>query len=131
MTTNAALRTAGTIVGLEALGLAGLAAWQVVAWAGGDVGSPVTAAALLVMTVVAAVALGAVAVAILRGRAWGRSGGIVAQLLIGAVALGALTGSYAHPMIALALAAPAIAAFALLLIGSRAAAEPMSPDTSD
>ena len=47
------------------------------------------------LTAVGAAAVLAFAVAIWRGQSWGRSGGIVTQLLILAVALGAVTGAYA------------------------------------
>lgn len=131
MTTIGLLRAGALVLALEAIGIAALAAWQVVAWAGGDVGSPVSAAALLVMTVLAAVAVGAFAVATARGQSWGRSGGIVAQLLILAVALGALTGAYAHPLIALGLAAPAVLCVILLIGGARRAAAGERPPGDD
>ncbi len=73
------------------------------------------------LTLVGAVAVLAFAVAIWRGRSWGRSGGIVTQVLILAVALGAATGAYAHPSTALILAVPAVAALVLLVLAARAA----------
>jgi len=42
-------------------------------------------------------------------------------VLILAVALGAATGDYAHPLIALAIAVPAIVALVLLILAARAA----------
>ena len=62
----------------------------------GDTDSIESAIALLVLTAVGAVAVLAFAVATWRGQSWGRSGGIVTQLLILAVALGAVTGAYAR-----------------------------------
>lgn len=51
----------------------------------------------------------------------GPLGGIVTQVLILAVALGAATGAYAHPLIGLALAVPALVTFVLLVLAARAA----------
>jgi len=127
MGTNAAARIAAVLVGLEGLALVALAVWQVVAMVQGDTGSIESAIALLVLTVVGAAALLAFAAAVWRGRSWGRSGAIVAQVLILAVALGAATGDYAHPLIALAIAMPAIAALVLLILAARDAGRAKDP----
>lgn len=119
MGTNTPARIAAILVGLEGLALVALAVWQIVAMVQGDTGSLESAIALLVLTVVGAAALLAFAVAVWRGRSWGRSGGIVAQVLILAIALGAATGAYAHPLIALAIAVPAIAALVVLVLAAR------------
>lgn len=113
--------TAALLLLAEGLGLLAVAAWQALAWAAGDVDSDVSAAALLVLTVVGAVALIAFGIAVLRGQSWGRSGGVVSQLLILAVALGALTGEFAHPAVAAALAAPALVCLVLLIVIARRA----------
>jgi hypothetical protein len=105
----------------EGAGLLGVAVWQALAWLSGDVESPVSTAALLVLTLVGAAALVAFGIAVLRGQSWGRSGGVVFQLLILAVALGAITGEFAHPGVALALAAPAVICLVLLVIVARRA----------
>lgn len=115
-------RAAAVLVGLEGLGLVVLVGWQLVALVSGDTDSVSSAIALLVLTAIGAAAVAAFAVAIARDASWGRSGGVVTQLLVLAVALGALTGQYAHPLIALALAAPAVLGLILLIAGSRAAA---------
>ncbi|NYE20968.1 histidine kinase [Microbacterium immunditiarum] len=119
MGTNTPARIAAILVGLEGLALVALAVWQIVAIVQGDTGSIESALALLVLTAVGASALLAFAVAVFRGRSWGRSGGIVFQVLILAVALGATTGAYAHPLMALAIAVPAIAALVLLILAAR------------
>lgn len=121
MPTTVAVRAAGVIVVIEGVALLGLAAWQVLALIAGDVESPASAVALVALTVIAAAAVLAFGGAILRGISWGRSGAIVTQLLILAVALGAITGAYADPLVALALAVPALVAFVLLLLASRRA----------
>ncbi|MFY0100203.1 hypothetical protein ABTQ08_22315, partial [Acinetobacter baumannii] len=51
----------------------------------------------------------------------GRSGGIVTQLLILSVAIGALTGEWAAPGVALLIAVPALVGLALLILAVRAA----------
>lgn len=114
-------RLAAALLALEALALAALAAWQVVAMTGGDTAELPTAIALLVFTLIAAVGVGAFAYAVARDRSWGRSGGVVTQLLILAVALGALTGQYAHPLVALGLAVPGVIGLILLMRAARAA----------
>ena len=119
MDTRTVDRIAAVLVGLEGLVVAGLAAWQVVALVSGDTLFLASAIALIVLTIVGAAAVLAFAVAIARDRSWGRSGGIVTQLLILAVALGAATGAYAHPLTAAAIAVPALVTFVLLLVAVR------------
>lgn len=121
MVTSNAGRVAALLVGLEGVGLLALAGWQVVALVTGDTAIIETALALIVLTVVCGAALLAFAYAIGRGHSWGRSGGIVAQVLILAIALGAATGSYAHPLTALAIAAPAVLTLVLLIVAVRSA----------
>ncbi len=112
-------RAAAIVVGLEGLALAALVGWQVVAVVTGDTDSLASALALTVLTGVSAAAVIAFAVAIWRGRSWGRSGGIVTQVLIIAVAIGAATGAYGHPSTALILAIPALVALVLLVLAVR------------
>ncbi|MFT4228978.1 MAG: histidine kinase [Microbacterium sp.] len=107
---------------MEGVGLLALAGWQAVALAGGDTESAISSVALLVLTVVGAVSVLAFAAAVARGRSWGRSGGVVTQLLLLAVALGAATGQYAHPLVGLALAVPAAVCLVLLMAAARRAA---------
>lgn len=133
MRTNVSGLLAALIVALEGLGLVALVVWQIAALAGGDTGSIESALALVVLTLVGAAAVLAFAVAIWRGQSWGRSGGIVTQLLVLAVALGAATGAFAVPSVALALAVPALIALVLLVLAvrdaGRAARSSAGPDT--
>ncbi|MCR2813544.1 histidine kinase [Microbacterium sp. zg.Y1090] len=115
-------RVAGVLLALQALGVAALVVWEAAALAGGDTLSVPTAIALLVVTGLGAVAMGAFAFAVLRDESWGRSGGIVLQLLLLAVALGAATGTFGDGALALALAAPALLTLVLLILSVRAAA---------
>lgn len=113
---------AALVLGLEAIGVLALAGWQVVALLGGDTDSVVSSIALIVLTVIGAAAVGAFAVATARDVSAGRSGGIVTQLLILSVAIGAVTGEWAAPGVALLIAAPAAVGLVLLVLAVRAAA---------
>lgn len=130
MAISTAARTASVLVGVEAVGILALAGWQVLALGSADVASLPSAIALLLLTVVGAVAVGAFARGIARGLSWGRSGAVVVQLLIIAVAIGAATGEYAHPGVAVALAVPAAIVLAVLLLAARDAgrAQPRALD---
>lgn len=122
MRTNVLPRVAGALVALEAAGLVALVVWQISAILVGDTGAVETAIALVVLTAIGAAAVAAFAVAIWRDRSWGRSGAIVTQLLILAVALGAATGAYAAPGVALTVAAPALVTLVVLILAVREAA---------
>ncbi|MFH8250795.1 histidine kinase [Microbacterium sp. B2969] len=121
MHTSAVARAAGVLLGLEAAGLFVVVALQIAALSGGDAASIDSSVALIVLTAIGAVALAAFGVAVWRGQSWGRSGGIVAQVLILAIALGAVTGAYAHPLTGLALAVPAVVVLVLLILAARRA----------
>jgi hypothetical protein len=120
MGTQAPGRVGAVLLALEGLAVVALAIWQVRALVIGDTDSLESALALVVLTGIGAVAVLAFAVATWRRQSWGRSGGIVTQLLILADALGAVTGSYANPQTGLLLAAPAVATLVLLVIDVRA-----------
>ena len=81
-------RVAAALLALEGLALLMVAGWEVVALVGGDTDDVGSSIALIVLTVVGAAAVVAFAVGVARGQSWGRSGGIVTQLLILAVFLG-------------------------------------------
>jgi hypothetical protein len=122
MSTSPVGRVAAALVAVEGLGLVALVLWQIAAIAAGDTEVLQTSIALIVLTVAGAAAVIAFAVAVWRDQSWGRSGGIVTQLLILAVSLGAATGEYAHPLTALAIAAPALLALVLLVLAVRESA---------
>jgi hypothetical protein len=121
MRTHAAGRIAAVLLAMEGLAIAALAVWQIGALIAGDTDSIEGAIALVTLTVIGAVAVIAFAIAAWRGVSWGRSGGIVTQLLILAVALGAVTGAYADVNTGLLLALPAVVTLVLLVIAVRAA----------
>jgi hypothetical protein len=128
MQTNMPSRVAAVIVGLEAVGLIVVVVREILSLLSGDAASAPSGLALLVLTAVGAAAVAAFALALWRGRSWGRSGSIVVQLLILAVALGAATGAYAEPVAGLAIAAPAVVALVLLILGARRAASDSESD---
>ncbi|MFT4306899.1 MAG: histidine kinase [Microbacterium sp.] len=115
-TVGGAERVAGGLVVAEGVALVLLALWQGASLAGGDVDSVPSAIALLVLTLIGAATVVAFGVGILRDRSWGRSGGIVTQLLVLAVAGGAATGAYAHPAIGVLIGVPALILLILLAI---------------
>ncbi len=115
-------RAAAVLVALEGLALLALAGWQAVELSAGDTDSAVSAIALIVLTALGAIIVLAFAGAVAADRSWGRAGGIVTQVLIAGVALGAVTGAYADAAVAVGLATPAVVAFVLLLLAARAAA---------
>ncbi|MHC2999276.1 histidine kinase [Microbacterium sp. HJ5] len=131
MRTTTLGRIAAVLVGLEGAGLVALTVWQVVAVVSGDTASIDSALALIVLTAVGAAIVIAFAVAIWRGQSWGRSGAIVAQLLVLAVALGAATGAYAEPTAALMIAAPAVVVVVLLILAAREAGRAARAEAGD
>lgn len=114
-------RMAAALLFFVAAGLVILAGWQIVALAGADTLDPVSAIALIVLTLIGAVAVFAFGLATWRGRSWGRSGGVVSHLLVLAVALGAVTGPYPHAGTAIGLTLPAVAGLILIFLAAREA----------
>ena len=106
---------AGVLVGAEGLVVVGAAAWHAVSLFAGPAVSRVSAVALLVLVAIGAVGVCAMAIGILRGQRWARSGGIVVQILLLAVAVGAATGQFAHPSVGLALGVPALVTLVLII----------------
>lgn len=123
-----ATRVASVLLALEALVLVILTGWQIVEIVAGELTSVTTSIALVVLTLIAAVGVGAFAFAVWAGASWGRSGGIVTQVLIVAIAIGSVQGGAGHWGIALALAAPAVATFVALIGSARGAGRPVSED---
>ena len=73
-----------------------------------------SALALTVLTALAAAWVIAIAIGVLRGRAWSRGAAMVWQVLQIAVAVGAFQGSFARPEVGWLLLLPALAAIVLL-----------------
>ncbi|KAA9085125.1 histidine kinase [Microbacterium radiodurans] len=121
MATSFIERLAGVVLAAEALVLAGIVGWEVTALVRGEAGHVPSSIALIVLTMIGAAALGSFAVSVWRRISWGRSGGIVAQLLILAVALGAATGQFADVGTAALIALPGAAGLAVLIAAARRA----------
>ena len=121
-----ATRIATVLLALEALVLILLTGWQIVEAIAGDLASVTTSVALIVLTLICAFGLAAFSYAVWTGKSWGRSGGIVAQVLIVAIAVGSVQDGAGHWGIALALAVPAVATF-IALIGSARGTAPRQP----
>ena len=98
----------------------------------GASGSILSAVALTVITVVAAVWLGFIAVNVLRGRAWTRGAALTWQVLQVVIGLGCFQGLLATPAVGVALIAAAIAVVVLLftppVIAATSAREPRGQD---
>jgi hypothetical protein len=83
--------------------------------------SVATALALVVLAAVAALVLGAVLVGLWRGRAWVRAAGVVFQVLLFAIGVGALQGAFANPEWGWPLVIVAVLGFALFVVRPTAA----------
>lgn len=118
-------RIAAAVLALEAVVVLGLAGVQIVELVKGNTASMTSAIALIVLTVIIGAGMVAFAWGLLTGQTWARSGGIVTQLMALAIALGAVTGQFAHPAIAAAIAIPAIIGLVAIFQASKqtAAAE--------
>jgi hypothetical protein len=115
------------ILALECLGVLALVGLQIVDFVIGDVQDGVSGIALIVLTVLGAALVGAFAAATWAGASWGRSGGIVVQFMILAVAIGAMTGAYAQPLIGVILAVPAVVGLVVLVLAVRQAGASRRP----
>lgn len=123
---------AAILVALEAVGLGVLAVAQIGEILAGHSAEIATGIALLVLTIVMAAGVAAFAYGIFREKTWGRSGGIVTQILILSVALGAATGTfYDHPAMGAAIAAPGVLGLVLIIASSRKRPEQRVRDTGD
>lgn len=119
---------AAVLVALEALAIGVLAVIQVGEILAGHSAEAATGIALLVLTIVMGVGVAAFAFGILREKTWGRSGGIVTQILILSIALGAATGTlYDHPLLGAVIAVPGILGLVLIVASSRKRPEQRVP----
>jgi hypothetical protein len=112
---KAALVVVSGILLLEAAALVALMIWLLIDLFALEPSSYATAIALLVLVAIAALWMGAVAVASLRRAPWTRAGAIVWQILQISVAVGAFQGLFARPDIGWLLLVPAVTVIGLLL----------------
>lgn len=110
---------AAAVLGLESLALLVFAIIELVGLGAGDAASLPTAVALIVLTLIGAVALAAFALGTRAGRSWARSGGVVFQVLAVALALAALTLQPVSWTFVLGVGLPALLGFVLLISSAR------------
>lgn len=94
----------------------------------GDASSLPTALALIVLTLIGAVALFAFAVGTRSGRSWARSGGVVFQVLAAALALASLTLQPIPWLFTAAVGLPGLIGFVLLIASARREAEQITSE---
>ena len=112
---------AATLLALEALALLVVTLVEVFGLSSGNAASLPSALGLIGLSAVGAVGLGALAYGVLRGRSFGRSGGMVVQILAIAVALSAVGIRPFPTTFVLALLIPAGAGVVMLLLLTRRA----------
>ncbi len=111
---------AAAVLALEGAALVVFALIELVGLGAGDAVSTPTAIALIVLTLIGAVALFAFAIGTRSGRSWARSGGIVIQVLAVVLALASLTTQPVVWLFTFATGLPGIVGFALLIATTRA-----------
>ena len=74
-----------------------------------------SAVGMLVLVVICTIGVCAMAVGIFRGQRWARSGGIVVQVLVLAIAGGAAADQFGDVSLALKIGIPALVTFAILI----------------
>jgi len=115
---------AASVLALETVALFVITLMEVFGLSSGAATSLPSALGLIGLSAVAAIGLAALAVAVLRGRSFGRSGGMVAQILAIAVASSALAVRPFPAVFVLSLLIPGIVGAVLLfLLTRRAGAE--------
>lgn len=103
------------VVGLEFLAVVAVTVVLLVDLVAAPPAVLVNGLALIVLTAIAALWLGAMVIGLGRGRSWVRSGIVVWQVIQIALAVGAFQGVFRAPAIGWALLAPAIVALVLVL----------------
>ena len=110
---------AAAVLALEGAALTIVAMVEIFGLSAGEAASLPTAIALIVLTLIGAVALFAFAVGARRGRTWARSGGVVLQVLALALALASLTVQPVLWTFVLGVGAPALIGLVLLVASAR------------
>lgn len=111
---------ASAVLAAEGAALVVFALIELMGLGAGDASSLPTALALIVLTVLGAIALLAFAIGTRRGHSWARSGGVVFQVLAVALALASLTLQPIPWMFTVAVGVPALVCFGLLIASTRA-----------
>lgn len=113
-----AVSVVSALVGLEAVALAVGVVVLLVDVVTLTPASLASALALIVLTAVATAWVAWVAVSLLRGASWARGGALFWQLIQLTIAIGAVQGAFAQPLIGAAIAVPSIAVLVLLFTRS-------------
>jgi hypothetical protein len=113
-----AVRVVSALVGLEAVALGVAVVVLLIDVVTLTPASLASALALIVLTAVATAWVAWVAVSLLRGASWARGGALFWQLIQLTIALGAVQGAFAQPLIGAAIAVPSIAVLVLLFTRS-------------
>lgn len=111
---------AAAVLAAEGAALFVFAAVELIGLGSGDAASLPTALALIVLTLIGAVALVAFSFGTRAGRSWARSGGVVFQVLGVALAFASLTVQPIAWVFTLAVGLPSLLCFALLIASTRA-----------
>lgn len=109
---------ASLLIGLEAAALAGAVCVLLVDVLTLTPASLASAIALIVLTAVATLWVSWVAISLNRGASWSRGGALFWQLVQLAIALGAVQGTFAQPLIGAAIAVPSVLVIVLLFTRS-------------
>ena len=119
---------AAAVLAVEGAALSVFAVIELTGLGAGDAASLPTALALIVLTLIGAVALFAFAVGARRGRSWARSGGVVFQVLGVALALVSLTLQPIPWLFTAAVGLPGLIGFVLLIASARREAEQITSE---
>lgn len=111
---------ASAVLAAEGAALVLFALIELMGLGAGDASSLPTALALIVLTVLGAIALVAFAVGTRKGHSWARSGGVVFQVLAVALALASMTLQPIPWLFTVAVGVPAVVCFGLLIASTRA-----------
>lgn len=111
---------ASAVLAAEGAALVVFALIELMGLGAGDASSLPTALALIVHTVLGAIALVAFAVGTRKGHSWARSGGVVFQVLAVALALASMTLQPIPWLFTFAVGVPAVVCFGLLIASTRA-----------
>ncbi|RWZ68571.1 hypothetical protein ELQ92_05040 [Labedella populi] len=113
-----AVRVVSVLVGIEAVALAVAVIVLLIDVLTLTPASLASALALIVLTAVATVWVAWIALSLLRGASWARGGALFWQLIQLTIALGAVQGAFAQPLIGAAIAVPSIVVLVLLFTRS-------------
>lgn len=117
---------AAAVLAAEGVALLVFAIIELAGLGAGDAASLPTALALIVLTLIGAVALISFAVGTRSGRSWARSGGVVFQVLAVALALASLTLRPISWLFTFAVGLPGLLGFILLIASARREGEQRS-----